>query len=118
MNAPERSDAFLMCPEAQRIISSLLPACGAHENAEREVPAGISFLTRFTEYVMICRLPTGEWRNEMRRFIAALILAVMVFSAADAPAGELPDEEILEEVLPESDAPAENGQNRVGEAAD
>ena len=34
----------------------------------------------------------------MRRFIAALILAVMVFSAADAPAGELPDEEILEEV--------------------
>ena len=54
----------------------------------------------------------------MCRFIAALILAVMVFSAADAPAEELPDEEILEEVLPDSDAPAENGQYRVGEAAD
>ena len=54
----------------------------------------------------------------MRRFIAALILAVMVFSAADAPAEELPDEEILEEVLPDSDAPAENWQYRVGEAAD
>jgi len=41
MNAPERSDAFLICPEAQRIICSLFPAGGADEYAEREVSAGI-----------------------------------------------------------------------------
>lgn len=43
----------------------------------------------------------------MRRFIAALLLTAMIFSAAGAPAEDLPDVEFVEEELPDEDNPEE-----------
>ena len=41
----------------------------------------------------------------MRRLIAALLLTAMIFSAAGAPAEDLPDVEFVEEELPDEDNP-------------